>query len=54
MEELIEQFYPNYAWEEDFIEIPTDIDDIHFLIECRNEYDQYHERIRIKEPFKEE
>ena len=32
MEELIEQFYPNYAWKEDFLEVLTDIDDVHVTI----------------------
>ena len=40
MEELIEQLYPNFAWKEDFLEIPTYIDDLHFLIECRYEYSE--------------
>ena len=38
MKELIEKFYPNYAWKEDFLEIPTYIDDVHFLIGYRYKY----------------
>ena len=54
MEELIEQFYPNYAWKEDFLEILTNIDDVHFLSEWRYEYNGYPKIIRLKESFKEE
>ena len=49
MEELIEQFYPNYAWKEGFREIPTYTDDVHFWIEYRYEYDEYPKRLRLKE-----
>ena len=52
MEELIEQFYSNYAWKEDFLEIPTDIGNVHFLIECRYEYDEYLKRVRLKDLLK--
>ena len=54
MEKLIEQFYHNDARKEDFLEIPTDIHDVHFLMECKYEYDEYPKRVRLKEPFKEE
>ena len=54
MEKLIEQFYPNYACEEDFLELPIDIDDVHFLNECRYECNGYPKIIRLKESFKEE
>ena len=54
MEEFIEQFYSNYAWTENYLEITADTDDIYFLIECRYEYNEYPKTIRLKDPFKEE
>ena len=51
MEELVEQFYSNYAWKEDFIEISININDVHFLIECGYEYNEYLKRIILKKPF---
>ena len=54
MEELIEQFYPHYSCKEGFLEIPTDIDDVYFPIECRHEYNKYPRKIRLRESFKEE
>ena len=51
---MIEQFYPNYEWKEDLLKIQIDIDDVHFLIECRYEYNGYLNRIRLKESYKEE
>ena len=54
MEELIVQLYPNYARKEDFLEIPTDIDDVYFLIEHTYRHVEYPKRVRLKEPFREE
>lgn len=34
MESLIEYFNANYAWEENYLEMPIDIDDVHCLMEC--------------------
>lgn len=44
IELIINNYYPNYDWTDctvDFLELPDDIDDIHFLIECRDEYVAY-------------
>ena len=47
MEELIEKFYLGYNWEEDFLELSTDINDVEFLIECWYDNRSYHRKEKI-------
>ena len=42
MENEIDTFSPGYDWEKDFEELPKDIDNVNFLMECRYEYGDYH------------
>ena len=41
MDRIIESKYPNYDWTRDFEELPKDIDDLNFMMECRYEYEDY-------------
>ena len=41
MEELIEKFYSKYDSEQDFLELPTYINDVEFLIEWRYENNNF-------------